>query len=210
MYCAYVCTHTEYMNYPQKVIYCAYACMCMYAACVCVFYTAGNVLCVTHYIGGSGRVGGWPVRRTVCCSVVQCGAVWCSVVQCGAVWCSVVQCVAMCCSVLQCVAVRERITYSTYGKVCCNVLNCVAVWESKPCYILVSSRTVCCSVLQGVAVWCSVCSVLQCGAVCCSVFKCVAVCCSVLPCVAVCCSVLQCVAVCCSVLQCERARPVKH
>jgi len=58
MYCAYVCTHTEYMNYPQKVIYCAYACMCMYAACVCVFYTAGNVLCVTHYIGGSGRVGG--------------------------------------------------------------------------------------------------------------------------------------------------------
>jgi len=30
----------------------------------------------------------------VCCSVVQCVAVWCSVLQCGAVWCSVVQCVA--------------------------------------------------------------------------------------------------------------------
>ena len=29
--------------------------------------------------------------RCVCCSVVQCVAVWCSVVQCGAVCCSVVQ-----------------------------------------------------------------------------------------------------------------------
>ena len=51
----------------------------------------------------------------VCCSVVQCGAVWCSVLQCVAVCCSVLQCGAVWCSVLQCVAV------------CCSVLQCVAV-----------------------------------------------------------------------------------
>ena len=33
----------------------------------------------------------------VCCSVVQCGAVWCSVLQCGAVCCRVMQGVALCC-----------------------------------------------------------------------------------------------------------------
>ena len=52
------------------------------------------------------------------------------------------------------------------------------------------------------AVCCSVCSALQCVAVCCSVVQCAAVCCSALLCVAACCSVLQCVAACCSVLQC--------
>ena len=62
------------------------------------------------------------LRYTVCCSVVQFGAVHCSafqsddyallsrartapqvhsVLQFGAVWCSVVQCGAVCCSVLQ-------------------------------------------------------------------------------------------------------------
>jgi len=64
-----------------------------------------------------------------------------------------------------------------------------------------------CSVLQCVAVCCSV---LQCVAVCCSVLQCVAVCCSVLQCVKVCCSVvavlLQCVVTCCSVLQCVAVR----
>jgi len=77
----------------------------------------------------------------VCCSVLQCVAVFrvavCrSVSQCVAVCCSVLQCVAVCCSVLQCVTV------------CCSVLQCVAV---------------CCSALQCVAVCCSV---LQCAAVC--------------------------------------------
>ena len=38
----------------------------------------------------------------MCCSVLQCVAVWCSVLQCVAVCCSVLQCVAVCCSVLQC------------------------------------------------------------------------------------------------------------
>ena len=40
------------------------------------------------------------LQCVVCCSVVQCGAVWCSVVQCVAVCCSVLQCVAVCCSTL--------------------------------------------------------------------------------------------------------------
>jgi len=61
----------------------------------------------------------------VCCSVLQCGAVWCSVCPCVAVCCSVLQCVAVCCRLekdiprvhpgVQCVVVR------------CSVLQCVAV-----------------------------------------------------------------------------------
>jgi len=49
------------------------------------------------------------VSPKVCCSVLQCFAVFCSVLQCVAVCCSVSQCVAVCHSVLQCVVV------------CCNV-----------------------------------------------------------------------------------------
>jgi len=44
---------------------------------------------------------------SVCCSVLQCIAVYCNVLQCIAVYCSVLKfllCVAVCCSVLQCVA----------------------------------------------------------------------------------------------------------
>jgi len=40
---------------------------------------------------------------TLCCSVLQCPAIFCSVLpalQCVAVCCSVLQCVAVCCSVL--------------------------------------------------------------------------------------------------------------
>jgi len=52
----------------------------------------------------------------VCCSVLQCVAVWlqCAAVCCSvfAVCCSVLQCAAVCCSVLQCAAM------------CCNVLQC--------------------------------------------------------------------------------------
>jgi len=44
------------------------------------------------------------VWAQLCCSVLQCIALWCSVVQCVAVFCSVLQCVAVCRSVLQCVA----------------------------------------------------------------------------------------------------------
>jgi len=78
--------------------------------------------------------------------------VCCSVLQCVAVWYSVVLCVAVCCSVLQCVAV------------CCRVLQCVAMWCS-----VVQCGAVCCSVLQCVAVCCSV---LQCVAVCCIALPC--------------------------------------
>ena len=35
----------------------------------------------------------------VCCSVLQCVAVWCSVLQCGAECCSVLQCFAVCVAV---------------------------------------------------------------------------------------------------------------
>jgi len=51
---------------------------------------------------------------SVCCSVVQRGALCCSVVQCGVVCGSVLQCVAVCCSVLQCIAM------------CCSV-SCICV-----------------------------------------------------------------------------------
>jgi len=36
----------------------------------------------------------------LCCSVLQCVAVYCSVLQCVAVCCSVLQCVVVCCSVI--------------------------------------------------------------------------------------------------------------
>jgi len=62
----------------------------------------------------------------VCCSVLQCVAVWCSVSRLK------LQCVAMCCSVLQCVAVWcgvSRLKLQCVA-VCCSVLQCVAVWCS--------------------------------------------------------------------------------
>jgi len=80
----------------------------------------------------------------VCCSVLQCVAVWLNGSQvCVAVCCSVLQgeytqsirSVAVCCSVLQCVAV------------CCSVLQCVAVC----CSVAEWLTSVCCSVLQCVA-----------------------------------------------------------
>jgi len=155
--------------------------------------------------------------RQVCCSVLQCVAVFSSWPCLRHSSCTpsysltcVLQCAAVCCSVLQCVAGFSSCTPS-YLLTC--VLQCVAVR---------------CSVLQCVAVCCSV---LQCffhdpvfdilhvhplirSPVCCNVLRCVAVCCSVFfmtlsttffmytllfcspllrsP---VCCSVLQCVAV---------------
>jgi len=168
----------------------------------------------------------------VCCSVLQCVAVFCSVLryvaacQCVAVchpgseYHSLVQLeiryVAVCCGVLK------------YVEVCCSVSTRVAV----P-FVGATWHQVCCSVLQYVAVRCSV---LQCVAVCCSTLQCVAVClleseyhslvqlntlveacCSVLQWHAVCCNKLQCVTqgqsivsatwhqVCCSALQCIAA-----
>jgi len=52
------------------------------------------------------------VQPTMCCSVVQCGAVWCSVVQCDSEVAlhelQLIRSVAVCCSVLQCVAVQVK------------------------------------------------------------------------------------------------------
>jgi len=84
----------------------------------------------------------------VCCSVLQCVAVWYTALQCVAVCCSVLQCVTLCCNVLQCVAVwcsewamsrdetHSYVMHITYiqivrSLVCCSVLQCVAVWCSK-------------------------------------------------------------------------------
>jgi len=92
----------------------------------------------------------------VCCSVVQCVAVWrwrCSAVSSeSAVCCSVLQCVAVCCSVLQYgdgVLFHQRVQCDA---ACCGVLQRIAV---------------CCGVLQCVAVCCSVemvfCFIRECG-----------------------------------------------
>ena len=62
---------------------------------------------------------GAPMGHDMCCSVVQCGAVWCSVLQCVAVHCIVVQCVAVFCNVLY------RVT------VCCSEMPCVALLECR-------------------------------------------------------------------------------
>ena len=146
----------------------------------------------------------------MCCSVLQCIAIWCSLWQCVAVcysilqsegmdvhfaWkspmvypitcCSVSQCVAVCCSVSQCVAVCCSVLQ--YVAECSGLLQCVVVFCSRNCMtisdeITDSMPTSCCSVWQCFTVRCSA---LQCVAVCCSVLQCVAVCCSVLHCVAV-------------------------
>jgi len=71
------------------------------------------------------------IHLVVCCSELQCVAVFCSVLQCIAV----LQCVAVCCRVLQCEAfVRDMPRYESTNKkniihlvVCCSVLQCVAV-----------------------------------------------------------------------------------
>jgi len=65
----------------------------------------------------------------MCCSVLECVAVFWNVLQCFGMCCSVLECVAVFWNVLQCVAT------------CCNVMQCVTI-------------AVCCSVLQCVAVCC--------------------------------------------------------
>jgi len=162
----------------------------------------------------------WRKQSSICISssTTQRGhkilEVCCSVLQCVAVFCGVLQCVAVCCSVLHevfsyCVCLFRRpfvdAGFQRRVAVCCRVLQCVAV---------------CCSVLQGVA-GCR--CVLRCGAVCCGVLQGVAVYCAVVQCVVVCCmkslptvcvfsgdsswtqdfkGVLQGVVVYCAVLQC--------
>jgi len=53
-------------------------------------------LAATLFLDSSRRAA-----QSVCCSVVQWGAVGCSGVQCGAVWCGVVRCGAVWCKMVQ-------------------------------------------------------------------------------------------------------------
>ena len=71
----------------------------------------------------------------VCCSILQCGAVWCSVVQ---LWCSVVQ---IWCSVVPYVSVR------------CSLLRSREIWIRKSTLMAVSACVA------------AFCSVVHCGAV---------------------------------------------
>jgi len=109
---------------------------------------------------------------TVCCSMLQCVALWCSMlhfeslprlVLCrGRVCCSVLQYIAVCCSVLYYVAVARVFRDSSFAvakcvAVCCSILQCVAVCcsmsQSQRLLRLILCRgRVCCSVLQCVAV----------------------------------------------------------
>ena len=112
------------------------------AACCNVFTVAPAPTCMCVYEEEYTHVA-------VCCSVLQCVAVWCCVLQCVAVCCSVftvapappvcvhmrrnsrmLQCVAVCCSVRQCFTPTFLCVYA-------EVFTCVAVY---------------CSLLQGVAV----------------------------------------------------------
>jgi len=149
--------------------------------------------------------------------------VCCSVLQCGAVWCSVLQCVAVCCSVQHSRRIPQVLSQkaehtlqhtathiATHCNTHCNTLQHtlqhtathIAKHYTQKCST--TSATNFSGVLQCVAVRCSV---VQCVAVCyivslemlnniCDEFR---------RCVAVCCSVVQIVAVCCSVLQCGRS-----
>jgi len=114
----------------------------------------------------------------VCCSALQCVAVWA-----GSAFLLRFRYVVVCFSVLQCIAVCCSVSWvclSTALQVCCSVLQCVAVWAGSACLLRFRYVVLCCSVLQCVAVCCRVSWVclsttLQ---VCCSVLQCVVVCCS--------------------------------
>ena len=78
-----------------SVLQCSTVCCRALQICVRAADDSDIRVCVTDYI-------------SVCCSVLQCSAVFCSVLQCVAVCrnaCSVLWCVAVCCGVLQCAAV---------------------------------------------------------------------------------------------------------
>ena len=125
----------------------------------------------------------------------------------------------MCCSVLQCVAVWGSGPQEVRHCSCCSMHGadlCCSVFVAEPCCIVCAAMVLHCvwcrAVLQSVCcrlvLQCVCCKVPPVRAVSpvvsCSELQCVAECWyySLLQCVVVCCSVLQCVAVTCSVLQC--------
>jgi len=111
-------------------------------------------------------------RITVCCSMLQCVAVYCSLLQYIAVCISVLQCVAVYCSVLQYVAVSCNVLQFP-NFYCCSCSCCCCYYCHTEMTSMVTRATA--QSRRG---------------------RCVAVCCSVMQCVAV----PQCVAACCSVL----------
>jgi len=122
--------------------------------------------------GWSNLVGAFVTQVRVCCSMLQCFAVWYSLylqhgkehtvthrntlqrhtsgLKCVALYCSLLQSVAVCCSL----CVTHETEHGTHS---------VAA-----CYILLQSVVVCCSLLQSFAVCCSL---LQSIAVCCSLLQ---------------------------------------
>jgi len=149
--------------------------------------------------------------HAVCCSVLQCAAMFCNKSQCVsqrvAVYkntascdtrcgtsCNMLQCVVLCCRVLQC------------GPVCCHELRCMTIqylaMRGAARYAACCSDLQCvaiqCRVLQRVAVYkktvpyeCAVWYIMQCIAVCCRLLQCVAVCYTKVRCVAVSCSLYE-------------------
>jgi len=90
-------------------------------------------------------------------------AVCCSVLQCVAVWCCVLQCVAVCCSVFTvapappvCVYMRRNSRMLQCVAVCCSVLQCAAVFHTHLFVCICGGIHVCCSILQFAAGCCSV------------------------------------------------------
>ena len=148
----------------------------------------------------------------MCCSVLRCVEMSCSVLQKEGVL------VADCSAPLYSATLQKRChsvglpmqcSVLQYGAVCCRLLQSFV--------LQVSGRSCSHNPLLPATIF-SVCSVLQCVAVCCSVLQCVAVCYKekvfsycvlVVDCFTdswhkhMCCTVFQCVAVCCSVLQRE-------
>jgi len=164
----------------------------------------------------------------MCCSVLQCVAVYRSVSQCFAVCCSVLQYVAVCFSLEVCPTSRAACIFSgaMCSETCCsmlqrwskvfqNVLQYAATYSCNPFHKFISPLVQMCGFhSRRLPLY------ILCVAVCCSVWQCFAVCCSVLDftwnidvrvplslagpqshsihCV------LQCVVVLCSMLQCVR------
>jgi len=90
----FVCTH----RYIYMMIY------------RCILYVYTRIYLCTHT--SIDRRGFGHLYKSVCCSVLQCVAVWRSALQSVAEYCRVFKSVAVCSSVWQCVAV------------CCSVVHC--------------------------------------------------------------------------------------
>ena len=109
----------------------------------------------TFYMSNPRNCSHCQKEVTVCCSVLQCAAVWCSALQCVAVRCSVMRCVAAWCSVLQCVVLLQCLIWLFYWAL--QSLSERRMWTEKMANFPRFSSgwlqrvAACCSVLQRVA-----------------------------------------------------------